>query len=422
MPVAVDVPADLDGRVVDEHADGKRQAAERHDVERVPGEVQAAERREDRERDRRRHDDDAAHAPEEEEDHRRHEQRRDDRLLEHAADGGAHEDRLVEVEADLHALGRGRLDERDEIARGVDDGDGRRARLLQDREVRGAVAVDARDVLLDGEAVVDLRDVTQRDGGAAHRAERDLRELRHDVRAAVQEHVVVDGAHARRARGQDEVRAQKLVHDVLRRDAVLGGLRRVEVDHHLALLAAVGRGRREPGNREKADADEVQRVVVDLLLGLGRARDGELRDRHVRRVVPDDARQQDSRRHAVARRLGDGRDLRDGPADVGPRLEVDLEDADARHRLRLDARDAVDRGGVRPLAEEDDAPLHFLGRHAGVVPDDDDDGDVDDGKNVRAHALDAHRPEEEEREAEHGDRVGPAEGEADYPHRGGRLL
>src|SRR5262245_42214300 len=44
QPVSV---LDGDGRVVDQDADGERQAAERHDVQRVPEEIEAHQRRED---------------------------------------------------------------------------------------------------------------------------------------------------------------------------------------------------------------------------------------------------------------------------------------------------------------------------------------------------------------------------------------
>ena len=54
-----------------------------------------------------------------------------------------------------------------------------------------------------------------------------------------------------------------------------------------------------------------------------------------------------------------------GAADVGARLEIDLQHADAGDRLRFDALDAVDRGRIGALADEDDAALHVLGGQAG---------------------------------------------------------
>ena len=53
--VAMDV-LQLDDRVVDQPPDAERQPAEREDVERLPGEIEQDERRDDRQRDRDRDD------------------------------------------------------------------------------------------------------------------------------------------------------------------------------------------------------------------------------------------------------------------------------------------------------------------------------------------------------------------------------
>src|SRR5207237_1147227 len=78
-----------------------------------------------------------------------------------------------------------------------------------------------------------------------------------------------------------------------------------------------------------------------------------------------------------------------GLGDGGPGLEVDADDADARQRLALDVLDAVDRGRQHALVDEHDPRFDLVGGHAVVLPDDGDDGDVDLGKDVRGHAVDA---------------------------------
>ncbi len=93
-------------------------------------------------------------------------------------DRGADEHRLIEVDAQLEAVRRRRLDDRQRVAGGIDDGERRRARLAQDREVAGTVAVDADDVLLDGDAVVDVRDVAEPHDRAAGERERVVGEAR----------------------------------------------------------------------------------------------------------------------------------------------------------------------------------------------------------------------------------------------------
>jgi hypothetical protein len=46
-------------------------------------------------------------------------------------------------------------------------------------------------------------------------------------------------------------------------------------------------------------------------------------------------------------------------------VEIDLEDAEARDRQRLDPLDAVDRGGIGALADQHDAPFHIFGGETG---------------------------------------------------------
>ena len=107
-----------------------------------------------------------------------------------------------------------------------------------------------------------------------------------------------------------------------------------------------------------------------------------------------------------------GTDLRDGAADIGARLEVDLQDADAGDRLRLDAGDAVDGGGVGALADEDDAAFHVLGGQAGIVPHHHHDRDVDDGEDVDDHPRDRQRAQQDDQHRSDRGRVRPAQGEA----------
>jgi hypothetical protein len=108
---------DFDGGIVDQHADGQRKAAERHEIEGVAGELEADDRREDGERDRSADQDDGSPTAEEEADHQRDENRRNDRFVEYVANRVAHELRLIEVDVDLEALGRGLFDERQHLAR-----------------------------------------------------------------------------------------------------------------------------------------------------------------------------------------------------------------------------------------------------------------------------------------------------------------
>ena len=81
MPVDV---LDRDGGVVDQDADGERQAAQRHDVERLAAGRQGGDGAEDGERDRRGDDDRGPPAAQEEQDHQAGQRRRDDAFADHA--------------------------------------------------------------------------------------------------------------------------------------------------------------------------------------------------------------------------------------------------------------------------------------------------------------------------------------------------
>ncbi len=88
----LEVPLDvLDGdrRIIDQDADGERQPAQRHDVDRLPDRAEGEDRAQDRERDRDGDDQRAAPAAEEDQDHHG----RSGRvamidLADHAVDGG----------------------------------------------------------------------------------------------------------------------------------------------------------------------------------------------------------------------------------------------------------------------------------------------------------------------------------------------
>ena len=87
---------DFDGGIVHQDADGQGQTAQGHDVDGFAQQVHDGERGEDRERDRDADDDGTAPATEEQQDHEAGEEGGDGSLFEHAVDGGAHEDGLIE--------------------------------------------------------------------------------------------------------------------------------------------------------------------------------------------------------------------------------------------------------------------------------------------------------------------------------------
>ena len=106
---------DFDGGVVDQDADGQRQAAERHDVDGFAQQVHDGERGEDGERDGDADDDGGAPASQEQQDHQAGEEGGDGGLFEYAVDGGAHEDGLIEQQLEIEGGGQRGADARQNL-------------------------------------------------------------------------------------------------------------------------------------------------------------------------------------------------------------------------------------------------------------------------------------------------------------------
>ena len=216
VAVAVDV-LHLDGGVVDQHADGEGEPAERHQIERLPPEEEADQTDQDGEGDAGADEHRAPPAAQEEEDHQGDEDRGDHRLVEDVGDGGAHEDGLIEVELQLHPFRRGGLDDGKLVAGPLDDSKGRGIRLLEDGEIGGAPAVDADEVLLHRVSIAHPGDVAEHDRRAIHRLDGEIVERLDGVGTGVELHVVERVADHRRAGGHEHVALQDRLHDVVRR-------------------------------------------------------------------------------------------------------------------------------------------------------------------------------------------------------------
>ena len=80
-------------------------------------------------------------------------------------------------------------------------------------------------------------------------------------------HLVVDVPHLHIARRQDDVLGADRIHDIGGGEAVRLQLLRVDVDLHLALLAAIGKGQSRALHRSELRPDKVLAEVIELLLG-----------------------------------------------------------------------------------------------------------------------------------------------------------
>ena len=238
--VAVDV-LDLDRRVVDEDADGQREPAERHQVDasRRAHERTISETRIDsgietttmsvlRQLPRKRRImsavSPAAMAA----------------FLDHALDRRAHEDGLIEEQVILYRGGSVGKERRHDRADALHDVERRRARALQERH-QTPRRPSAWTMLVCGakpsrtlatSPMVTVAPFTALDGRVAISLTASGLLFKPDEQLLL--------ADLRRARRQDEVLAWSGVVDVVRREAERVEARKIDVDHDLALLAAVG--------------------------------------------------------------------------------------------------------------------------------------------------------------------------------------
>src|SRR5579859_2929775 len=120
---------------------------------------------------------------------------------------------------------------------------------------------------------------------------------------------------------------------------------RVDVHHDLTALAAIGNGQRRALHHSKLLTDVVEAVVEDLGFGERLAAQSDLYDRDAGGTELHDDRRLYAGRHDAADRLRNRVYLRHGRIDMDVRLEVDLDDADAVKRLRLDVLDVAGVGG-----------------------------------------------------------------------------
>src|SRR5262250_1344216 len=193
---------------------------------------------------------------------------------------------------------------------------------------------------------------------------------------------------------------------------------RVEINHDLPLLAAVGIGNGHAGNGDELGPQEVHAEVEELLLGEPLPGQRELEDGHARGAVVDDEGRGRARRVLAEHGLRDGGDLRVRGVEPRPRLQVDLDDGLAVDGGGLDALDVVHRGREHALVGRGDAPLQLFRVEAAVLPGHRDDRDVDGREDVGGSAGDDHRADDEDQERQDDEGVRAVQGDPDDPHDG----
>ena len=265
--------------------------------------------------------------------------------------------------------------------------------------------------------VGDVSNVAEEHRRAVEIFNRQLVEVGNRRHRHVQVDVVFVIAHLRRARRDDDVGRVERIADVEGGDAV--GIKRggIEIRHHGAAHTAQRCGRGEAGNREELDADEVEAVVEQLAGRKHVAVDVELRDRDVAGVVGNDLRRLDAAWQIAQDGLGHRVDLRDRRADVRAGLEINPQQTNAVDRFGFDMLDAVDRGRISALGDEDDPALDVERGQTRIVPDDQHDRKIDLRENVDVHEAERQDPEHQHQHRHNGDGKWPAKGEANNPHK-----
>jgi hypothetical protein len=212
------------------------------------------------------------------------------------------------------------------------------------------------------------------------------------------------------------------VGDVLPRQPARLQRRGIEVDRDLARFAAEREGDRHAGDVDEWQAYGVEAEVHQVLLGQAVAGERELDDRHRRGIVVQDQRGRRVRRHLLEQGLRDGGDLRIGDADVDVGLEEDLDDRDAGIGIGLDMLDVVDGGRQRALERQRDAARHLVGLQARVLPDRADHRDANVREDVDRSAQRRQRPDDQDQQREHHERVRALQGDADDRNHAGNVL
>src|ERR1700733_1138580 len=417
-----------DDRVIDETRQDQGHTTEQHSVERAAEGPAHQHAEQQGHGDGEQRGDRGLTVAEEEKDHEAREREADQCFLQQVAHRAFDEERLIEDD-------RGFQDGRDvdEVLDGgghaVDDLDGVAfAGLLEDRYIDGVLSIDANDVGLDGAGVLGVSDVRDEHGRVAGGLEGHGVDLLRAGDLTVGVQVVVLGANAHVARGQNEV---GLVHaiDYVHEAHVVGfELQRIDIDLNLAITAAIRLRHGSAGHVGDlvADLELCEVFEIGLVEAFAFERDeayGLARCGH----AEHDGRQ---RPGGQAAQIGHGEvgDVAERGIRVGTRTEVDLDERDARERARLDVVD-IGAEGEETLEGVGDVAFDLLRRHAGVERGNDDDRNINGREEIDRHGDDVDDADDEYHESDHDDEEGIAEGKFGHVsclpaliHRSCRLL
>ena len=217
------------------------------------------------------------------------------------------------------------------------------------------------------------------------------------------------------ARGADRVAVGQGRDQLVGRERVGPQPLRIGPDDHGALVAAEGRGRRDPRQAGEHRADLEKRLVLDLADRLGLAREHEIAHGNAAGVEPGDEGRDGARRHEGARASDVADRLGHRLGHVGAGMEEQLHH---RHALDVPALDVMDARDVKKviLVIVGEQPLHLGWVHAAVGLGDVDDRQIQVGEDVDRHPCHGQRTAQHDGYDKHHDREGPPHGKGDRVH------
>src|SRR6266403_1554639 len=391
---------DHDRTVVDENADRKREAAERHRIQGLAADKEDENGGDDRNRNRRKNDERQAPIAEKQQNHQPGQSGRDQPAHQHAVERGVDENRLIENRLDVDAWRHDPRDVRQHLPDAVDHRQRRDPSGLAHRHQGARAAVDAHRIGLGLKAVMNVGDVAQEHDPALLLLDRKLIDRRDRVGAVVEGERVILAADFDVASRKNDVLLLDRARDIGRRQSARGKRLLIEIHHDDARLAAVRIRDFRAMNDSQIRANDVLAEIVQFGVGQRAGGKAELDDRDVGRTVTQHQSRRDVGRHVFQNDKRAARELRDGARHVGAFVEIHFDDADAAIARGLDPADVVHQRGELSLVQSQNAVADVLRAHSAVGPDDADDGNIDLGENIDRHAqrgADAHQANKNQR-------------------------
>ncbi len=178
-----------------------------------------------------------------------------------------------------------------------------------------------------------MRHVVDVDDRAVDCLDRQVVEVLHGNRAAVQFDVVLELSYLLRAGRDDQILRIDRVDDVVGRNAARLQQPLVEIDLHLARTSPVRKRNRRARNAGELCSDEIIGEVVETLLRNGLAGKRQLNDRDAGGVIGEDERRRAAWRQLLQPRLRTRRQLTHREVNVRARVKEVLDNRNTRERL-----------------------------------------------------------------------------------------